>query len=124
MGYNKNMPILFWRRFVHDFRVAPTRQLVVVLCIGFLFSFPVRAQESKDIPPGMELRRVNDVNLVLPKGVRVTERDGLIIIEPLETYVARRMQELEALVQELRQRLEKLESRPATGDAMPRAETL
>jgi len=118
------MPKLFWRRFVLGFMASPTRQLVFVLCAGFLCSFPVQAQESKDIPPGMELRRVNDVNLVLPKGVRVTERDGLIIIEPLETYVARRMQELEALVQELRQRLEKLESRPATGDAMPRAETL
>lgn len=122
MEYNENMLKLFRRRFVPGFMASPIRQLVFVLCVGFLCSFPVHAQENKDIPPGMEARRVNDVNLVLPQGVRVTERDSLIIIEPLETYVARRLQEMEALLQELRQRIEILESRPATGDSMPPAE--
>ena len=97
----------------------------VLVGVGMILAAAVGAngQETRDIPAGMEARRVNDVNLVLPRGVGVSERDGLIIIEPLETYVARRLQEMEALLQELRQRIEILESRPATGDSIPLAET-
>ena len=77
-------------------------------------------QDTPDIPAGMELRRVNDVNLVVPRGVRIIERDSLLIIEPLETYVARRLAEMEARVEQLSQQWEEMKRRAAAQDR-PRA---
>ena len=60
-----------------------------VLSAVMLAATGLLAQVPDDIPAGMEKRRVAGITLVVPRGAKITERDGLVLVEPLETYVAR-----------------------------------
>ncbi len=48
------------------------------------------------IPPGMELRKVGKINILLPEGTKISKVGNRIITEGANEYMARRFLEIEA----------------------------
>jgi len=66
--------------------------LIFITCCIFCFvqKNDLFAQsQPEEIPPGMELRTVGKTRIVVPIGAKIEERDGLIIVEGIDKYVAR-----------------------------------
>lgn len=93
--------------------------LILIFCTLFAFS-----QESEDsdtnnisLRPGMEIRKVGNLNVVVPEGGRIYEDEHRrLFIESAEEYAARRFKEteerferIEKEQQELKNKLERLE---------------
>jgi len=90
----------------------------IVVCAGIVFSTYVLCawgEKDEEIPEGMEVRVFGQTKLIVPKDARVQERNGLIIVEGIDTYVARSLSEmqqniaaLKAQQQELQQEVQQL----------------
>jgi len=57
-----------------------------------------------ELPPGMEIIKVGEANIVAPEGSRVYEENTVIIVEPIEQYAARRFLEVEARLKALEEK--------------------
>lgn len=57
-----------------------------------------------DVPPGMELRNMGGLKMIVPEGAKVRKRGSLLIMEEADEYAARN-------IYEMRGRLRGLESR-------------
>lgn len=53
-----------------------------------------RGKEDIPLKPGMELRKIGGINLLIPEGSKVYERNGLYFIETPEEFIARRIKEM------------------------------
>jgi hypothetical protein len=80
----------------------------VLLAVIFFFSAAlVMAQgdeKKEEVPPGMEIMVIGGFRVLVPKDVKSSKREDLIVIEPAHEYVAQKAAEMEQL-------LEKIESR-------------
>ncbi|MGE5197280.1 MAG: hypothetical protein ACM3IL_02115, partial [Deltaproteobacteria bacterium] len=47
------------------------------------------------LAPGMEIKKIGDVNLVVPVGTRVHQEGSLVVVEPLDEYTARKFIDIE-----------------------------
>ncbi|MBL7156768.1 MAG: hypothetical protein ISS92_01255 [Candidatus Omnitrophica bacterium] len=74
---------------------------VFILILAFFFSATLAfTQEAKrepgvKIPPGMEIRKVGDVNILMPKGAKMDKRGGVILLENTDQYAAQKFLEVE-----------------------------
>lgn len=77
---------------------------VLFLCL--FAALPADAQENpeKGIPEGMELRQVGDTRLIVPRDARVYEEHGLIVVEGIDKYVARMLEEIRISLAELKEK--------------------
>ena len=131
MGFNSrviycctDLPGLFKNRFY----IRPgrsVRRLFYIFLLAFtFFAASIYAEEGKkkgqiEVPAGMKLEKIGDVNLLVPKdGVLNKKRDGLIFVEEEEAYFARkfleaeeRFKKVEASVSELEAKIKGLENR-------------
>jgi len=74
--------------------------LIFILTITFIY-----AQEDEyEAPPGMEIKKVGNLKLVVPKGAKVEEAGGggLLMMESTSEYASRKFLEME-------ERFEKIE---------------
>ncbi|MDD5347257.1 MAG: response regulator [Candidatus Omnitrophica bacterium] len=81
-----------------------------IVCFVFCLPMSAGAQEQEDagaVPPGMELIKVGGTDILIPRGTKVTKKDALLILEPPEQFMARRIlameEEIERLAQASRQ---------------------
>jgi hypothetical protein len=77
-------------------------KLFLLFFVFFTSTMYIYAQEDKlddkiQTPPGMEIKKVGDLNIVVPRGaeVRRTEKVGLIFVESTDQYVSRQLLEME-----------------------------
>jgi len=47
-----------------------------------------------DIPPGMELRKMGSIKMIVPKGTQVRKKNSLVIMEGPDEYAARNIYEM------------------------------
>jgi hypothetical protein len=69
-----------------------------VFFITFLFTLPVQAQDStkeEPAPEGMEVREIGQTKVRIPKGMKLTGGNGVIIQEDLAEYVAREISNMQ-----------------------------
>ncbi|MCQ9206375.1 MAG: hypothetical protein NG740_00615 [Omnitrophica bacterium] len=55
-----------------------------------------RGKENISVKPGMELRKIGGINLLIPEGAKVYEQGGQYFIESTEEFAARRLKEMES----------------------------
>ncbi len=72
----------------------------------FYQSHPITGAPSGN--PGMQNIKVGGMDLMVPQGMRVYKMDGTVITEGLDSYAARRFDELEARIAKLAEALDKL----------------
>jgi len=99
---------------------------VSLLIVPFAFCYE---PEKEEVPEGMEIIEVGAVKLLAPKGARIIEKAGLVILEDTAEYVARRLEQfelrmdrIEAEDQKTKQQLRQLEQ--AMEDVQARIEDL
>jgi len=89
----------------------------IVLAAGFLVSlFALRPSAEEEylvggivVPPGMDVIKVGTANVLVPEGTQVFEKKGLITIETIGQYTARRLIEIEERFVAIETRVEVLE---------------
>ncbi len=76
------------------------RPLRVLACLFSALSVccACLAADEPSVPEGMELVKVGGTNVLLPAGTKVTRKDALLILEPLDEYASRRLKSLEEQV--------------------------
>jgi peptidoglycan hydrolase CwlO-like protein len=83
-----------------------------LLLLMFFFAFSVisiYAQEKEEeIPPGMEIKRVGKLDLMLPKDMKVTQKGSVWVVETTQQYIARRFMEMEEQIARLKEEQEAL----------------
>ncbi|MFH1248262.1 MAG: hypothetical protein ABIG46_06295 [Candidatus Omnitrophota bacterium] len=79
-------------------------KLFALVIISFmLFVFQTLAQESKNaLPEGMENITVGQTNIVVPKGMKVVKKEGLIILENISEYVSRQTSQMYSEIEKLK----------------------
>ena len=81
--------------------------LILFLAVFIGLSQMGRAQEEANVPEGMELIKVGETKVLIPKGSKVYKKDALLILEPPEQYWTRRIVGLEEEIAALRAQEEK-----------------
>jgi len=89
--------------------------LILVLIFCACFSYAEAGDYADDAaaseaPAGMKIEKVGDLNLRLPKDaeVRRTGKGGLLDVETIDEYAARKLEEMESRVDSLEKSQEKL----------------
>lgn len=83
------------------------RFFLLIFILAFTFSaIYAHAQDDKpeatiEVPPGMETKKVGQVNVVVPEGTEVRDKGGVIFIESTTQYVSRKFVEMEARFNQL-----------------------
>jgi hypothetical protein len=84
--------------------------LIFIFSSSFLF---VHAQEEGEEkikpPPGMEIRKVGNFNLMIPEGAEVRQKGNLLIVESTAEYAARKFLEVEQRLAQIEKKEEKLD---------------
>lgn len=85
--------------------------IITIVFTGVFFACFVFAQvvDEKKIPVGMELKIVGQTKLVIPKDAKLVEKDGLIIIEGIDKYVARNIELMKQNLEHMQERQNLLE---------------
>lgn len=65
---------------------------------------PVKKEPVIDIPPGMELRKVGNINIVVPEGTQIRKNGSNLIMEGPDEYVARNVREIKGRLAEIETR--------------------
>ncbi|HRZ14263.1 MAG TPA: hypothetical protein P5110_02025 [Candidatus Omnitrophota bacterium] len=90
----------------------------LIICLGAFFfatAGPARAQQQQQtIPPGMEVIKVGDTHVLIPRGTKVTRRGAQLILEPIDEYTARRLNDLDVSLAQLRAQTEELKKQVET----------
>ncbi|MDD5731029.1 MAG: hypothetical protein PHN57_07910 [Candidatus Omnitrophica bacterium] len=58
-------------------------------------------QNGADVPQGMEILHVGPTRVLVPFGTKITRKDGLIILEGIDEYVARQLLQMREKIAEL-----------------------
>jgi len=95
------------------------RKIALIFLI-FVFSAALAyGEENKEkeitLRPGMELKKIGGINMIVPEGTEIYEENGQFRVEGVEEYAARRfrkteerMAELEENQRELKEEIRKL----------------
>ena len=59
---------------------------------------PAKNDDTQPLSPGMEVKNVGGINVIVPQGTRVHKEGSQIVYEDLGEYLGRRFHELEQLV--------------------------
>jgi hypothetical protein len=51
-------------------------------------------ESAIDIPPGMELRKVGSISMIVPEGTQVSRKNSLVVMEGPDEYAARNIYEM------------------------------
>jgi|GEM_PF-4515973 len=83
---------------------------ILIFFIGIIF---VGAQQEKDLEtgPGTEVIKVGGVKVLAPKGAKVRQEQGRIIVEDLAEYVGRRFEQMDKRLLELEKKQSELEKK-------------
>ncbi|MFH1189618.1 MAG: hypothetical protein V1682_02870 [Candidatus Omnitrophota bacterium] len=88
------------------------------------------AKESAiGIPPGMELRKIGGISMIVPEGTQVSKKSGLVVMEGPDEFAARniyemrgrlmtleeRQHDVEKELNDLKETISKLQQKPETG---------
>jgi len=98
--------------------------LYPICCCTLLLIFagtaPAEENETKEgvqLYPGMEIKKVGDVNVLIPKGSKLRHENDLLVIESTDEYAAprfiemdKRLTKLEAGQQELKAEVKELKT--------------
>jgi hypothetical protein len=83
--------------------------IIVLGCVIFV-SLVYGDGDKKDgdveIPPGMELIKEGDVNVVVPKGGKLRKDGGFVLIESAEEYSAREFEKVKEWIAKMGKELE------------------
>lgn len=82
----------------------------IVLLFLILFARPIFAEEA-ELRPGMELKKIGAINVIVPKGSEIYEKNGLYILESAEEYAARKFKDVEERFALLEERAESAENK-------------
>lgn len=79
--------------------------IVILLLTSVIFQWVLLGQDENGIyvPPGMEIKTVDNINVLVPKGARIYKTGGVLQVESVSEYSAR---EFDAL----KQRIDTLEN--------------
>ena len=88
---------------------------IVVFIVSFVV-ISARAQESVedtiiDTLPGMEIVTIGDTKIMVHEGAKVYEKDGIIIVESVGQYTARKLKRSEERARDLNDTIENLQSK-------------
>lgn len=65
---------------------------------------PARKEPVIDIPPGMEMRKVGNINMIVPEGTQIRKNGSNLIMEGPDEYVARNVREIKGRLTEIETR--------------------
>ena len=85
------------------------KRIALFLFFNLFFSvFLVWAQQDnkEQIAPGMQSIWVGSTELIVPKDLKIRKEGGLIILENTTDYVARKVQDMQARIDNLSEELE------------------
>lgn len=69
----------------------------------------ISPEEDIEIPPGMEIIRVGNANVIVPKDTEVYEKKGMLTVESIAQYTSRKLLDIEARFVRMETRQEMLE---------------
>lgn len=88
-------------------------KLMMILCFAcILFTDPAYCEEQSSdnggvgIPPGMEMIKEGDVNVVVPKGGRLRKQDSVMLIETADEYASRKFEDADGRFEKIEKELE------------------
>lgn len=95
------------------------KPVVFLAAILFCCAYPAlqdygRTQQNDDVPEGMTVYHIGSVNLIVPKGTRLSFKPGLITVENTTQYAARSTEEIGKRIDGLQHRIEALEKQVDT----------
>lgn len=89
------------------------RKIIIILSFICIISVSPAygEEESPDsgdviIPPGMEVIKEGDVNVVVPKGGRLRRQDSVMLIETADEYAARKFEDTDDRFKKIAKELE------------------
>lgn len=83
--------------------------LINILVCRVSFSQDVDQGDNEKVPAGMEYFEVGSAKIVVPKGIEIQKKGGLIILEDVQKYVARKLYQMEERLKRIEQRQKELE---------------
>ncbi len=66
-------------------------------------------ESAIDISPGMELRKIGSISMIVPEGTRVSKKSSLVVMEGPDEYAARNIYEMKGRLTTLEVRQHDLE---------------
>ena len=87
------------------------RIIIILSFICILLISPVYAEEDSPdsgdvlIPPGMEVIKEGDVNVVVPKGARLRRQSSVMLIETADEYASRKFEETDERFKKIENKL-------------------
>jgi len=84
-----------------------------LISLVIIFSLLAAAQEDDkknkvEIPPGMERKTIGNLDVVVPKGGKIRESNGVLFIEDASEYSARNFEDMEKRVDKIENDILKL----------------
>ncbi|MFC1514412.1 hypothetical protein ACFL5X_00735 [Candidatus Omnitrophota bacterium] len=90
------------------------RLLALTLLLAFLVMLsPVFTQDNDpyNVPEGMELIEIGQTKVIVPQGTQVEKKGGLVLLEDINSYTARKISDLETRLGSIEARLKGLEEK-------------
>lgn len=66
-------------------------------------------ESAKNIPPGMELRKVGSISMIVPEGTQVSKNGSLVVMEGPDEFAARNIYEMKGRLMALEARQHDIE---------------
>lgn len=73
----------------------------LIICAVYLQAQDTEVRKGLSLKPGMEIVKVGDAEVVVPKGSTVTKQDGMVVIEDISQYVGRRFESVDGRLGDL-----------------------
>ncbi len=106
------LPNSILQRLTTAFRIRVSILSFVIIFLATT-TCPALAADKDNIPPGMEIRKVGDLQILVPKGAEVTRtgKGGLIRIESTSEYTSRELIEINRRLESLQKNQEMLNNK-------------
>ncbi len=93
--------------------------LVAAVCACAAVTRGADAAEKKtEVPAGMEELKFGKINMIVPKGMKTKKHGNVITLEDVNEYLARRLEEMDKVIQKIDARLKALEKTTREQDAI------
>jgi len=66
---------------------------------------------ESEIPPGMELKKVGGINLMVPEGAKLYKRGAVTVMEGASAYSARRLNDIESRLDKVEENIKELDKK-------------
>jgi len=86
---------------------------LIFIFSGFAFwaaAGSVQAEDKSEIPPGMEILKVGETKILIPKGTKITKKAAQLVLEPPEQFWSRRVEEMEEEIARLKEETERMKA--------------